>query len=165
MKKRMQGIFEKCGAASAGWVPVGELGGCEGEKWVKGLFCAVFPYFESLRPGNISVYARGMDYHAVLKARLSSAAEALKGLYPESRFKIYVDASPYPEVRAAALCGLGVLGKNGLLITERYGSYVFIGTIASDLELQYEKNEIKNCIGCMACVRACPGGALGTDLK
>ena len=68
--------------------------------------------------------------------------------------------SPFPEVYAAALAGLGRLGQNGLLITERAGSFVFLGFLATDAALPETAGEIIPCSGCGACEKACPGGAL-----
>ena len=124
----------------------------------KGLICAVFPYFVGFAEGNLSLYARGRDYHAVVKARLEQAAEWLRQEYG-FRFIPMADVSPFPEVWAAACAGLGKLGQNGLLLTERYGSFVFIGLLLTDLPLPAGGKPIP-CRGCGACLRACPGAAL-----
>ena len=92
--------------------------------------------------------------------KLEQEALALGERYPGGSFVPFVDASPFAEVTAAALAGLGVVGKNNLLITEKYGSYVFIGTIATDLALESRSHTVRACIGCNACISACPGGAL-----
>lgn len=129
---------------------------------LKSLICAAFPYGpETVTPGLLSVYARGADYHDVLQARLEPVAEELARRHPGHRFDFYADASPFPEVYAAALAGLGKLGQNGLLIVPGAGSYVFLGFLATDMELPETAGEIAGCAGCGACQRACPGGALG----
>lgn len=127
---------------------------------LKGVFAYVFPYFAGREKGNISVYARGKDYHIVLGRELRATTDRLRCQYPEAEFVPFVDASPFPEVYAAAAAGLGVIGKNNLLITPEYGSFVFIGLIATDLELKSCAQASQSCIGCGACIRACPGGAL-----
>lgn len=129
---------------------------------LKSLLCAAFPYgSEHIAPGKLSLYARGADYHQVLRERLALVAEELSRRYPGCRFDFYADASPFPEVYAAALAGLGKLGKNGLLITEGAGSFVFLGFLATDADLSETVGDIRPCMGCGACQKACPGGALG----
>ncbi len=126
------------------------------------LHTAVFPYYTPPQAGgNLSLYARGEDYHRVLARRLGQAAHELEGAFPGYSFLPFADASPFPERMAASLCGLGVLGQNGLLITPRWGSYVFIGLLASDLPWEGQGMDPGRCLRCMACIRACPGGALG----
>ena len=127
----------------------------------KSLLCAAFPYGGAAGDSRISLYARGADYHAVLRTRLEQAAEGLQAALPQNRFVFCADVSPFPEVRAAALAGLGKLGRQGLLITEKAGSLVFLGFLVTDADLPETGGEIVPCAGCGACVRACPGGALG----
>ena len=127
---------------------------------LRGVFVYVFPYLTQSGEGNISLYARGEDYHRVIGRKLEKQMQALSERYPGGNFVPFVDASPFAEVTAAALAGLGVVGKNNLLITPRWGSYVFIGIIATDLERASEHLPLQSCIGCDACISACPGGAL-----
>ncbi len=129
---------------------------------LQSLLCAAFPYGpKAPAPGPISLYARGADYHAVLRERLSPAAAELARRFPGHRFDFYADSSPFPEVFAAALAGLGSVGQNGLLITPNAGSYVFLGFLATDASLpETGDGTVHPCPGCGACLRACPGGAL-----
>lgn len=121
---------------------------------------AVFPYYAGEPPGNLCLYARGEDYHRALGRRLEQAAQALRAQHPGYAFTPFADASPFPEVLLGALCGLGVRGQNGLLITPGFGSYVFVGLLASTLPWTGPCEPPRDCPGCMACRRACPGGAL-----
>lgn len=121
----------------------------------------LFPYFAGEQPGNLSLYARGRDYHVVLRQALTPVAERFCILYPDYRFTVAVDDSPIPEVAAAVRAGLGAAGENGLLIHETYGSYVFIGTIVTDRSFPVEPREPRPCLRCGACRRACPGGVVG----
>ena len=77
---------------------------------------AAFPYYAGERPGNLSLYARGEDYHRVVTRRLNTACDALRRKYPGESFVPAADNSPLPEREAAWLAGIGLRGKNGLLI-------------------------------------------------
>lgn len=124
---------------------------------------ACFPYLlsgEEYKNINISKYAVVADYHEVALNRLNSAAEKLREIYPENEFAAFADNSPIPEVKAACAAGLGVRGMNTLLITEKYGSYVFIGEIVTDLELECTEFEENPCMKCKKCIKSCPSGAI-----
>jgi epoxyqueuosine reductase len=89
--------------------------------------------------------------------------EGLRALHPGHRFAPGTDNSPLDERQCARLAGVGIQGLNGLIIVEPYGSWVFLGTILTDLPLPSAKEPSGTCIQCGACVRACPGGALRTS--
>ncbi len=108
---------------------------------------------------NISKYAVVKDYHVVVKNILTDVQIDLQNAFENFVFEIFVDSSPIPEVKAAALCGLGVIGDNGLLITKKYGSWVFLGEIVTDLEVECEEIEIRECLHCGKCMQACPNSA------
>ncbi len=120
----------------------------------------LFPYFAGERPGNLSLYARGRDYHAVIRDALAPEADAFRAAHPDNKFIILTDDSPIPEVYAAAAAGLGSRGENGLLIHPVYGSYVFIGTIVSDCPFPAETQAPSPCLRCGKCRSACPAGAI-----
>jgi len=151
-----------CPAAALGLR--GERGGWLGRlcPGARSVLVFLFPYFAGERPGNLSLYARGRDYHAAIRDALAPAAEALRAEHPENRFVVLADDSPIPEVRAAALAGLGVHGEHGLLIHETYGSYVFIGTIVTDRDFPAEVHPPSPCLRCGKCRAACPAQAIGT---
>ncbi len=128
----------------------------------------LFPYYlgqESYKGINISKYAVSEDYHSVVGEFLQKAINDLKEQYPENIFEAFCDNSPIPEVKAAVMSGLGVKGKNGLLINKKYGSFCFIGEIVTDLEIESTKAETGNCLECGNCIRNCPDGALGPVFK
>lgn len=127
----------------------------------KTVIAVLFPYRFDDKPGNLSRYARVPDYHTAAGGFLNKAAAGLSTAFPEYRFISFIDNSPIPEVRAAALAGLGVVGDNGLLINPLYGSWVFIGTIVTDLDLKITDSQIKECSHCGACRKICPGGCAG----
>lgn len=132
----------------------------------KSIIVACFPYLlpeENYAKSNVSKYAVVTDYHDVASARLERACEELKKLFPENSFVPFADNSPIPEVKAALAAGLGALGKNSLLITQEYGSYVFLGEIVTDLELDAVNVQTSHCIGCGKCVSLCPAKAINEN--
>ena len=117
---------------------------------------AAFPYYAGDRPGNLSLYARGEDYHRALARRLNTVCDFLSRQYPMESFLPAADNSPLPEREAAWLAGIGLRGKNGLLILPPYGTYVFLGTILTGAALDVpERPAAPDCPGCGACRAAC----------
>ncbi len=121
------------------------------------------PYYAG-KTENISVYAGGLDYHAVIKRISDAVISVINEFYPEANAVGFGDHSPIDERHAALIAGLGVLGKNGLIIDEKYGSYVFIGDIITDIPPSVlgcdEPRKITACVGCGRCLAACPTGIL-----
>ena len=107
---------------------------------------------------NVSSYAAARDYHIFFRELFRSVTDELKAAYPNNKFAGFADHSPIDEVDAAAKCGLGVIGRNGLLITEKHSSYVFIATLFTDATLGCVAKEPHFCKDCGACVKACPVG-------
>lgn len=125
-------------------------------------FVAAFPYYAGERPGNLSLYARGADYHPALVRRLTPVCDFLRGKYPEYSFLPAADSSPLPEREIAWLAGLGLRGENGLFILPPWGSYLFLGTILTDAPFDPPPAQpAPACLGCGKCRRVCPTGALG----
>ena len=112
----------------------------------KSLLCAAFPYGGAAGDSRISLYARGADYHAVLRTRLEQAAEGLQAAMPHNRFVFCADVSPFPEVRAAALAGLGKLGRQGSIFQRFIGNpkiHPFYGIRPGRYRQQQCKTEYK----------------------
>lgn len=124
------------------------------------VLCCLFPYAVKDRKHNISKYAFFNDYHIIVSNFLNTATAKLIKAFPDFKFSPFCDNSPIPEVYAAALCGLGCIGKNGLLINENYGSFVFIGEIVTDMPLSHKNASITSCLSCNRCINFCPGKAL-----
>ena len=114
------------------------------------------PYLTEQKDRNISSYAVSRDYHGYFAELFAAVLPELRKAYPQYRFAGFADDSPINERDAAAAAGLGIIGDNGLLITEKYSSYVFLGEIITDLPLECSPSPIKHCEGCGACKRACP---------
>ena len=120
----------------------------------------LFPYaVASDAPRNISRYACVPDYHHAAGEVLSAFAAAVSQTFEGERFEPFMDNSPLPEVACAVAAGLGVRGDNGLLISDRFGSYVFIGCVVTTLALP-TKDEQRECLHCGACAAACIGECL-----
>ncbi|MDI9259768.1 tRNA epoxyqueuosine(34) reductase QueG [Alicyclobacillus sendaiensis] len=111
--------------------------------------------------GQTSCYVYGEDYHRVLSERLTELAKRLEKLVGrEIRHRVAVDTSPLVDRRVAERSGLGWIGKNGMLFSPRYGSYVFLGALLLDIEIEDAKHlppDVgKFCGDCDLCMRACP---------
>lgn len=131
----------------------------------KSIITFLFPYKVNCnQKRNLSLYCIGKDYHNIISNKLNKACESLKATFPQNNFEAFCDISPINEVKAAYLSGLGVLGKNGLIINKKYGSYCFIGEIVTDLELYEYSVPLGFCIGCNKCQNSCISGAL-KDVK
>lgn len=109
---------------------------------------------------NLSRYAVAKDYHLFFRDFSDEVKGALQRLFPEASFAAFSDNSPINERDAAAKAGLGMLGMNRLLITERYGSYVFLGEFLTDLPYEaigtLSSFAIRECEKCGLCLTACP---------
>lgn len=127
----------------------------------KTVIAALFPYRRDDTKSNLSRYARVPDYHVAAGKVLEQASERLSDTFPDYQFLPFMDNSPIPEVKAASLAGLGCIGENGLLIHPDYGSWVFIGTITTDLPVSLSEPSITHCPRCGRCAAACPGHCLG----
>lgn len=108
-------------------------------------------------PGrNLSAYAVSRDYHSFFKDLFERLLPTLRERFPAHRFAAFADHSPIDEREAAAKAGLGVFGKNHLLLTEKYSSYVFFGELITDAVLPTREVAPQQCIGCNKCMQACP---------
>ncbi len=125
----------------------------------KTVIMMLIPYYTGDAPDrNLSLYAVPRDYHLFLSMLSQDLTEFLTALHPGGQFAVFADHSPIDERVAAARCGLGVLGDNGLILSPIYGSYVFLAEIITDLDLSPmpEPIELKGCLHCGACKKACP---------
>ncbi len=113
--------------------------------------------------GHIAKYARGRNYHDVIRKRLHRLADALRASIPGSEFRTFVDTAPVLERELAQLAGLGWHAKNTMLIHPRLGSYLLLGGIATNLELEEPASQRRiddHCGTCTRCIDACPTQAI-----
>ena len=132
----------------------------------RSLVVCAFPYLpHSQRAAGapvIASYAHGLDYHDVVRQKLSDAATGLADAFG-GNWRVCVDTAPLRERYWAVKAGLGFIGRNQQLIVPGVGSYVFIGTIISTLQIAPSGPCTGQCRGCGRCTAACPGGALAAD--
>jgi epoxyqueuosine reductase len=108
--------------------------------------------------GNISVYARGDDYHDLIKKRLKTLARWLIA-HAGGDVKVFVDTAAVMEKPLAHAAGLGWQGKHTNLVSREYGSWLFLGAIFTTLDLPRDTADIDHCGSCQACLDICPTNA------
>lgn len=113
---------------------------------------------------KISKYALGRDYHDVIKTQMKTFLQLLRDEIGEVNGRGFVDSAPVLERSWAQRSGIGWVGKNGNLITKESGSFFFIATLITDLELRYDDPFAKDyCGSCTKCIDACPTEAILPD--
>ncbi len=112
------------------------------------------------RQAVVSIYARGRDYHKVLRARLQQLAEKIAAEIGPFGYRVFTDSAPVMEVEIAQRAGLGWRGKHTLLLNREAGSLFFLGEIFTDLPLPADEPVTSHCGECSACIDLCPTGAI-----
>ncbi len=125
-------------------------------------------YYPAIQPNQkgpkISKYAYGKDYHLVIKSKLQTLAKRMKEGVGNFSGRGFVDSAPVLERSWAQRSGLGWVGRNGNLINKNSGSFFFIATLITDLELDYDDPMAKDYCGtCRKCIEACPTEAILDD--
>ena len=108
---------------------------------------------------QIAAYAYGNDYHHIVKSKLSQLAEEINKVAPHS-YAVFCDSAPVLERYWASRAGLGWIGRNGMLVNPRLGTFTFIGTLITSLDLEPNKEMGNRCGTCRRCVDACPTNAI-----
>jgi len=110
---------------------------------------------------KIARYTYGKDYHLVIREKLHLLVKEMKNQGRHFKARVFTDSAPVFDKAWAEKAGLGRIGKNTCLIHPKLGSYVFIGEILTDLELEYDHTRVNDlCGGCTRCIDACPTGAI-----
>ncbi|WP_035626537.1 tRNA epoxyqueuosine(34) reductase QueG [Herminiimonas sp. CN] len=114
------------------------------------------------QPGaaNISIYARGRDYHKVLRGRLQQLADRIQAEVGAFGYRVFTDSAPVLEVELAQKSGLGWRGKHTLLLSREAGSMFFLGEMFTDLPLPVDAPIASHCGQCSACIDICPTQAI-----
>jgi epoxyqueuosine reductase len=111
--------------------------------------------------GNISVYARNRDYHDLIKGKLKQlaswlVAQARRGGVMDADVKVFVDTAPVMEKPLAAAAGIGWQGKHTNLVSREFGSWLFLGSIFTTLDVEPDAPDQDHCGSCRACLDICP---------
>jgi epoxyqueuosine reductase len=108
--------------------------------------------------GAISVYARGDDYHDLIKSRLKQLGRWIGETF-RCELKVFVDTAPLMEKPLAQAAGLGWQGRHTNLVSRSFGSWLFLGSVLTTLEIEPDAPEVDHCGSCRACLDACPTDA------
>ena len=133
----------------------------DGAKSVVSLLLNYYPS-QTQNPDSyqISKYAYGQDYHLVIRHKLAELLHFIETEIGEVGGRCFVDSAPVLDKAWAAKSGLGWIGKNSNLITQKVGSFYFIAELIIDLQLDYDYATTDHCGSCTACIDACPTEAI-----
>ena len=127
----------------------------------KSIIVCAFPYYvDEVEESNLSKYCYGEDYHIVAKRYLQRICDFLEEKINNFEYKFFVDNGPLVDRYLAYQSGIGYFGINNNIITDEYGSYIFIGYIVNNYEFYVDDPLPKTCIKCDKCVKYCPGNAI-----
>lgn len=133
---------------------------------VRSLICVALNYYTPhQRPdgeeyAKISRYGWGRDYHKVLHKKLKALTTWLQSLDESIQARYYADTGPVQDKVWAQRAGIGWIAKNGNVITREYGSWVFLGEVVTNLQLESDRPHTQHCGNCTRCLEACPTGAI-----
>jgi epoxyqueuosine reductase len=130
----------------------------------RSVIVCLFPYYSG--PGenaNISKSAFSIDYHLIVTEKLNSIGRFLESSINDFRYMAFVDNGPFSDRYLAWKAGLGFWGINNHIITDQYGSYVFIGYILNNYPFEPDAPQDRTCLRCFRCVRSCPGQCIMGD--
>lgn len=116
--------------------------------------------FQNANSYKISKYAYGQDYHFVIKEKLKELLYSIQQNIGEVSGRAFVDSAPILDKAWASKSGLGWIGKNSNLLSQKVGSFYFIAELIIDLDLEYDQATTDHCGSCTACIDACPTDAI-----
>lgn len=194
MKKKLKAFCASIGIEYAGIAPIGpylELGKTLGERFEKGhltefeepdlqkridpsltmpdvqsILVCLFPYYIGEKESaNLSKYTYALDYHRIAHNKLTQIGQYLESNIENFNYKSFVDTGPLVDRYLAYLAGLGFYGINSHIITNTYGSYVFVGYMLTNYPFEADSPLDMTCIKCGRCIRACPGKIILGDFN
>ncbi|UJF15202.1 tRNA epoxyqueuosine(34) reductase QueG [Jeotgalibaca sp. MA1X17-3] len=112
------------------------------------------------RRGSFARASWGVDYHDILRDKMDQLVSFMQEKVPSARFKPMVDTGELIDTVVAQRAGVGFIGRHGLLITEEFGSYVYLGEIVTDIYFEPDEPGEFGCGECTRCVTSCPTGAI-----
>ena len=121
------------------------------------------PQKTAYRRGKITPNSWGLDYHYILQDKLERLARGIEELTADVEYKGMVDTGALVDTAVARRAGIGFIGKNGLVISKEFGSYMFLGELITNLELEPDQPVDYDCGDCNRCVEACPTSCLLGD--
>jgi epoxyqueuosine reductase len=133
-------------------------------KGARSVIVCLFPYYTGqVNDANLSKSAYSRDYHIIVKDKLELIGKFLEISIEGFEYKAFVDTGPFSDRYLAYKAGLGFWGINNNLITDRYGSYFFIGYLLNNYPFEADKPQDRTCLQCYNCVRQCPGQCILGD--
>ncbi|MDR2954737.1 MAG: tRNA epoxyqueuosine(34) reductase QueG [Prevotella sp.] len=130
----------------------------------RSVICIAINYYPSVKQPVVNpqfaYYAYGKDYHDVVKKKLYALLDYIKASEPKANGRVFVDSAPVLEHYWAAKAGIGFVGKNSLLIVPKKGSFLFLGELIVDMELEYDSPITTSCGNCTRCMQECPTQAI-----
>ena len=121
------------------------------------------PQKTAYKRGKFTPNSWGLDYHYVLKDKLDRLAKGIEELTADFEYKGMVDTGALVDTAVARRAGIGFIGKNGLVISKEFGSYMFLGELITNLDIEPDQPVDYDCGDCNRCVTACPTSCLIGD--
>lgn len=115
--------------------------------------------------GKLTKSSIGLDYHIILREKMEKLIEEIKKVKPEVEFSLGVDTTPLSDRYLAKKAGIGWYGKNSNIINDKFGSFIFLGYIITNLEIEKDLELEEKCGDCNKCIVSCPVGAIKKENK